>query len=76
MKELKATLSAEGGPTAKVGWMDARWFRWWPAGKPQKIELIKFDQRGQAFIESKGDQATKYSGEPATEVVRFFGMMK
>jgi ACS family hexuronate transporter-like MFS transporter len=65
--ELKAA-SPEPGPTAKVGWHDARWIRWTMPDGTTRYELIKFDRDGRPMIESKGAAAGKYSGPTAAEV--------
>lgn len=59
--ELKAVQQPISGPTAKVGWMDARWISWkTPAG--QKVELVKMDRDGRPSLEPKGQKAKGYQG--------------
>ena len=66
--ELKAPTPGIEGPAAKVGWMDARWFKWQlPDGK-SKFELVKLDTRGKPFVEGKGAAASKYKGPTLPEV--------
>lgn len=62
--ELHATASPVEGPTAKVGWMDARWMIW-TTEDGAKAELVKFDRDNRPLIDSKGDQAKGYVGPPA-----------
>jgi MFS transporter, ACS family, hexuronate transporter len=64
-REIQADGPATPGPAAKVGWMDAQWFRWPLDGGKTKVELIKFDTHGRPFVESKGAKAAKYSGPAA-----------
>jgi ACS family hexuronate transporter-like MFS transporter len=59
--ELKAISPPIEGPTAKVGWMDARWVYWrTPRGRIK--ELVKFDRDGRTVVESDGSKAKGYSG--------------
>lgn len=60
--ELHAT--DKSGPSATVGWMQARWYEWDAPGSPPQFELVKFDTAGRPVIESKGDKAAKYHGPP------------
>lgn len=72
--ELHATGAPEIGPTAKVGWMDSRWYRWpTESGKP-KLELVKLDTHGQPFVEEKGIKAAKYKGPALEQVSAAFGL--
>ncbi len=69
--EVKATSPATAGPVAKVGWMDARWYRWATSeGKP-KLDLVKFDAANRPIVESKGAKAAHYEGpdEPLAEAL-------
>ncbi len=66
--ELRANGPGVPGPSARVGWMEARWFLWRPAtGKP-KIELVKLDSQGRPFVEAKADSAARYKGPHAKQV--------
>jgi ACS family hexuronate transporter-like MFS transporter len=61
-QELNALAPPLEGPSAKVGWMEARWYQWrLPNGKT-KEDLVKFDLNGTPFIESKGAKAARYIG--------------
>jgi ACS family hexuronate transporter-like MFS transporter len=64
-KQLGATAGPDPEATAKVGWMNARWFVWRLPNGRMKADLVKFDSRGHPFIESKGADAPHYSGPPA-----------
>lgn len=59
--EIKAVAPPVAGPSAKVGWMDASWYRWDLGGK-RKLELVKFDREGRPIVEGKGTKASKYTG--------------
>lgn len=67
-REIETTSTPAAGPVAKVGWMEARWYRWpMPNGKA-KYELVKFDSHNRPFVEAKGAAASKYDG-PNTELM-------
>lgn len=66
--EIKALPQPKLGPVAEVGWMKSQWISWTLADGKKKLELIKFDTAGRPFIESKGDQAKGYKGDPAKTV--------
>jgi ACS family hexuronate transporter-like MFS transporter len=72
--ELKGTLDASIGPTAKVGWMNARWYRWRLTSGKSKFELVKLDTHGQPFVEAKGAKASKYKGPGINQVEEAFGI--
>lgn len=61
--EIQAAGAPVEGPSARVGWMSARWMLWRTAKGP-KAELVKFDQAGRPFVEAKGASAAKYAGPP------------
>jgi ACS family hexuronate transporter-like MFS transporter len=66
--EIKASSPAVEGPTAKVGWMRARWFAWKPESKPLKLELVKIDDQGRPYVEGKGAKAKGYDGPPENAI--------
>jgi ACS family hexuronate transporter-like MFS transporter len=66
--ELKATEAPTALASAKVGWMEAKWYRWHLADGKTKDELVKLDTRGKPFVEGKGAKANKYSGPKETEL--------
>jgi len=72
--DIKALGMPTLGPTAKVGWMSAQWYRWMNTadGKP-KFELVKLDTHDQAFVESKGAKAAHYEGPSEEDVIKSFG---
>ncbi len=71
--EVHSTSAPKLGAIAKVGWMNAQWYRWDTADGKPKIELVKLDTHDQVFIESKGTKAADYKGPSATEVAAGFG---
>ena len=71
--EIKST-SPVAGPSAKVGWMDARWYRWKTDRGTSKLELVKMDLYGHPFVEGKGDAAAKYEGPKKDAVEKSFPM--
>ena len=69
--EIKlASATPRDGPSAKVGWMDARWVLWVSPGNRTEAELIKFDDHGHPFVEGKGAAAPKYFGPSQAEIDR------
>jgi len=66
--QIQAAADPIPGPDAKVGWMDAKWYRWRLDSGAVKTELIKFDTHGQPFVEEKGDKASHYAGPTAKAV--------
>ena len=72
LAQRQAALHATGhadGPTAKVGWQEARWIVWQLPDGRVKPELIKLDRDGRPAIEAKGAANRKYVGPPLTDVV-------
>lgn len=69
--EIKAQ-SPKAGPTAKVGWMDARWYQWQTDDGKTKLELVKMDSYGHPFVDGKGDATAKYHGPKKDEVASKF----
>lgn len=66
--EVHAIGAPKLGPTAKVGWMDAQWYRWETTDGKPKIELVKLDTHAHAFIESKGAKAAHYEGPKQEDI--------
>jgi ACS family hexuronate transporter-like MFS transporter len=67
---LVSRSSPVEGPSAKVGWMSARWY----LSKPSKLELVSFDRDGRPVVEAKGASAARYSGPSLGEVRAGFGL--
>lgn len=70
--ELHSDSAPKEGPTAKVGWMNARWYRWHLVDKPAKLELIKFDRSDRPIVEGKGAAASHYVGPSKAELEKLF----
>jgi len=66
--QIHASGAAVEGPTAKVRWMEARWYLWHEDSGQTKIELIKLDTHGQPIVEEKGAKAVGYNGPSAAQV--------
>ncbi len=70
--QIHATGTPVDGPAAKVGWMNAHWYKWTTdTGKP-KLELVKLDTHGQPFVEEKGVKAAHYKGPSTAELAKAF----
>jgi ACS family hexuronate transporter-like MFS transporter len=65
---IKLNATATQGPTAKVGWQDARWTRWTFADGTTRWELVKLDRHGRPTIEGKGVNAKNYVGPTRAEL--------
>lgn len=72
--QIHASKPPTEGPTAKVGWMDARWYLWRTEGDKPKLELVKFDTRGLPFVEAKGAAAPHYEGPNLAKVSAQMGV--
>jgi MFS transporter, ACS family, hexuronate transporter len=70
--ELKSDSAPVEGPSAKVGWMTARWYLWRPVGKPAKLELVKFDRSERPIVEGKGTAAAQYKGPTKDDLAKTF----
>jgi ACS family hexuronate transporter-like MFS transporter len=57
------------GPSAKVGWMNARWYIWNAGPLQHKPELVKLDTEGRPYIEQKGAAAPHYVGPTVAAVL-------
>lgn len=71
--QLNATATL--GPTAKVGWQEARWVRWSTrtavaeaTAAADRWELVKFDRHGRPYVEPKGTGAKGYAGPASDEL--------
>ncbi len=66
--DYEAKIISKGGTSrplteAKVGWMRATWFKISEPGKPDRFELVKFDDAGRPVIEKKPiKDLKKYQG--------------
>lgn len=66
--ELKSPSAPMDGPTAKVGWMNARWVVWILPDGRLKRDLVKLDTRDHPYVESKGVKAKDYVGPTEAQV--------
>jgi MFS transporter, ACS family, hexuronate transporter len=66
--DYEAKIASKGGSSkqitdAQVGWMRASWFKISEPGKPDRFELVKFDDAGRPVIEKKPiKDLKKYKG--------------
>lgn len=67
-QDYEAKIASKGGTSkqvtgAQVGWMRASWFKVSEPGKPDRFELVKFDDAGRPVIEKKPiKDLKKYKG--------------
>lgn len=72
--DYEAKIISKGGTSrplieAKVGWMRATWFKISEPGKPDRFELLKFDDAGRPVIEKKPiKDLKKYTGPTLEEI--------
>jgi hypothetical protein len=72
--DYEAKIASKGGSSkqitdAQVGWMRASWFKISEPGKPDRFELVKFDDAGRPVIEKKPiKDLKKYKGPTMEEV--------
>ena len=70
--EIEASGPPLVGPPAKVGWMQARWYRWPLAKGGTKLDLVKLDTHDHPFVDAKGVKAVHYEGPSEPQLKRWF----
>lgn len=74
LADYEKKIASKGGSTtqiadAQVGWMRAHWFKVSEPGKPNRLELVKFDDAGRPVIEKKPiKDLKKYEGPPMEDL--------